>query len=48
MNTNDEILLTHHVVALLKCSVRKVRRFIKEGELPARRRGKETKDLMKY
>lgn len=40
MDVNDEILLTEHAADLLKCSVRKVRKLIKEGDLPARRRGK--------
>ncbi|WP_442958984.1 helix-turn-helix domain-containing protein [Providencia sp. PROV110] len=39
VDLNDELLLTEHAAELLKCSVRKIRKLIKNGDIPARRRG---------
>ncbi|MBD1229263.1 helix-turn-helix domain-containing protein [Xenorhabdus griffiniae] len=41
MDVHDELFLTEQAANFLKCSVRRVRKLIKDGELPARRRGRE-------
>ncbi|MDE9455286.1 helix-turn-helix domain-containing protein [Xenorhabdus bovienii] len=39
MDIHDELFLTEQAADFLKYSVRRVRKLIKNGELPARRRG---------